>query len=451
MAILAPFKGLTYNFNRFNAISSLVAPPYDVISEQEQQKYYQSSPHNVIRLILSKKKAGDSDWDNMYTRSADHFSRWQSEDVLIRATQPCMYVTALSYATGDCSVPKVRWGLISLVRIEDDGSSVIRPHERTFSAHKDDRLRLMRACNAQFSQIFGLYEDPEDRVFSTIGGALKAPPDLNFDFNDGTGHRMWILQDPQIFKEISAAMHEKSIFIADGHHRYETSRNFRNLMRARYGRRPANRSYEFVMMYLTNMDAQGLTILPSHRLLKKCDGFEASSFFEKVKSWFEVSVFPFSGGGGNSDFTEIQRLLEEKGRLTSAVGFYYHGGSNYYILSLKPGARADLGDDLHQSLRKLDVLVLSRLIFQKVLGFTQEDMNNEEIFHYQSDFKNAVSLVDAGTFQMTFLLNPTGIGQVREVASNALIMPRKSTYFYPKVITGLVFNKIDPYEAIQTF
>ena len=449
MATIAPFRGLTYNFNRLVDISRVVAPPYDVISEKEQQEYYQSDPHNVIRLILGKKKKGDSDWDNRYTRSADYFKRWVTEDILIRSQEPCMYLSSYTYDPEDGSRPKVRWGLIALVRIEDEDSGVILPHERTFSAHKVDRLKLMRACNAQFSQIFSLYEDHEDRVLSALNRVIDVSPQISFDFKDGTKHKMWVIKDQSIFKTVADALKDKPILIADGHHRYETSRDFRNIMRARYGRRPPNRSYEFVMMYLTNMEDQGLTILPSHRLLKRFERFELAPLLEKLEPWFEINDVPFSKDRGSERAIRLKAMLEESGQHTSAIGFYPQGGEKCYILSLKPNSRDEMGDDLHPSLKKLDVLVLSRLIFQKSFGFRREDLDNDEIFHFQSDIEKTLSMVDDGSYKMAFLLNPTRIEHVKEATGHSLIMPRKSTYFYPKVLTGLVFNKIDPDEIIH--
>jgi len=449
MAIIAPFRGVTYNFNELGELSRLMAPPYDVISEEEQETYYQADPYNIIRLILGKRKIGDSDWDNRYTRSADHYKRWESEEILIRFDAPSIFVTSLTYDPGDGSDVRTRWGLTLLVRVEDEGSGVVLPHERTFSAHKDDRLKLMRACNAQFSQIFGLYEDPENRVFSSLEKAIQVPPFMSFDFKDGTGHQMWVIRDPSVFKKVADAMYEKTIFIADGHHRYETSRNYRNMMRARYGRRPPNRAYEYVMMYISNMDDVGLTILPSHRLIKRCESFELETFLERLKQWFEITPLPFSSSNVSDRSLNLKGMLEEKGRSSSVIGFHHHNGQQSYLFSLKPGMQDEMGADLHPSLKKLDVLVLSRFFFQKALDFSLEDLDDEEIFHYNSNMTDALSQVDSGSYQMAFLLNPTKIEHVKEVAGNSLIMPRKSTYFYPKVLTGLVFNKIDPYEIIQ--
>lgn len=449
MAIIAPFKGLTYNFKAMGDISRCVAPPYDVISEDEQEEYYQTDQHNVIRLILGKKKTGDSDWDNRYTRSADLLKKWESQDVLVRSDYPSMYLTSLTYDPGDGGGPRVRWGLMALVRIEDEGSGVILPHEKTFSAHRDDRLKLMRASNAQLSAVFGLYDDPHNRVFQCFEKITGNPPDISFDFKEGTSHQMWTLQDMSIFKKVANAMYDKSILIADGHHRYETARNFRDIMRVRYGRHPADRSYEYLLMYLTNMSDRGLSILPSHRLIKRYEDFQHITLLDKLKEWFEINELPYSGADQHGQSLNLRRTLKERGAETSVMGFHYHKGDRFYCLSLKPEARHLMGDDLHPSLQKLDVLVLSRFVLQKGLGFTREDLDNEEIFHYQSDMAKAITMVDSGTYKMVFLLNPTRMDQVKEIAGNSLIMPRKSTYFYPKVLTGLVFNKIDRNEIIQ--
>lgn len=449
MAIFAPFKGLTYNLQIVNELSKVVAPPYDVISEDEQDELYKADPYNVIRLILGKKKLGDSDWDNRYTRSADEFKHWVSEDILIRTDQPSIYITSMTYDPGDGGALKTRWGLIGVVRIEEEDSGVILPHERTFSAHRDDRLKLMRASSAQFSQIFALYEDSENRVGGYLKNVMEAFPDISFRYKDGTSHQMWRIMDPYIIKQVSEELRDKTIFIADGHHRYETSRNYRNTMRARHEHRPSKRSYEFVMMYLTNMDDPGLTILPSHRLIKDCSDFQFDAFLERLKEWFEINPVPSNEMDHENNLGVLKEQLNDKGRTTSAMGFRYHGKDQTYLFLLKPGMRDEMGEDLHPSLKNLDVLVLSRLVLQKTLGFSKEDLDNEEKFHYESNMQKALNKVDSGAYEMAFLLNPTRMQQVKEVASDSLIMPRKSTYFYPKILTGLVFNRIDPHEIIQ--
>lgn len=449
MAVVAPFRGLTYNFQQIEDLSHLVAPPYDVISEEEQEAYYRADPRNVIRLILGRKKTGDTDWDNVYTRAADCFERWQSDMTLVRADSPALYVTAMTYDPGDGIPERTRWGIIVLVRIEDEGTGVILPHERTFSAHKDDRMSLYRACNAQLSQIFGLYEDPENMALNACSNGLATPPQIDFTLKDGTRHRLWILGGDDLFRRVSDALRDSTIFIADGHHRYETSRNYRDMMRARYGRRPLNRAYEFVMMYLSNMNDEGLTILPSHRLIKDVQGFEVGPFLKRASQWFDIVEVALGDGSVSGQSDHIKKRIEQEGRHRTAFGFYAHKDDRWHLFSLKPGARSRMGDDLHPSLKKLDVLVLSRLLFQKGLGFSKEDLDDEEIFQYQSSTMTALSEVESGRFKMVFLLNPTRMEHVKEVAGNSLVMPRKSTYFFPKVLTGLVFNKIDPNEIVQ--
>jgi uncharacterized protein (DUF1015 family) len=449
MAVVAPFMGITYNTRKIREIAKVIAPPYDVISEATQEALYRAHPYNVVRLILGRKKQGDSDWDNRYTRAAELFRRWQSEAVLERASQPCMYVTSLRYDGGEGRGTKTRWGFVALVRIEDEGSGLILPHERTFSAHKDDRLKLMRTCSAQFSQVFGLYEDPQNEIFKAVGPWIDGPPELSFELEDATRHALWTLTDRGPFEEIGRLLRAGKIFIADGHHRYETARNFRDLLRARYGRRASNRAYEFVMVYLTNLCDAGLTILPSHRLIRALPGFEPGPFLQHLAPWFDISPHPVTPAATDLCWENIEQTLRERGQTTTAFVFYCHGHSEAYLLALKPAARGLLGDDLHPALKQLDVLVLSRFVFQKALGFRREDLDNEEIFAFESDPRKTISMVASGLHRMCFLMNPTRVSQVKEVAEHRLVMPRKSTYFYPKVPTGLVFNKIDPHEVIQ--
>ncbi|MCD6295775.1 MAG: DUF1015 domain-containing protein [Deltaproteobacteria bacterium] len=449
MAIIAPFKGLTYNYYARQDFEAIVAPPYDVISEEEREVYYQKDPYNVIRLILAKKKIGDSDWDNRYTRAADCFKRWESSGILLPSDRPSIYLNSLTYDPGNGDPLRTRWGIIALVRIEDEDARVILPHERTFSAHRDDRLKLMRACSAQLSQIFGLYEESDNTVIEGARKVADFPPEIAFDFEDGTSHRIWVIQNPRVFKNIADVMRNKSIFIADGHHRYETARNYRNIMRARHGHKSLKRSYEYVMMYLSNMSDEGLTILPSHRLVKEVPDIEPGTLLERVGKWFGITSFPFKGNDISKECADLKQKLKEAGRQDTVIAFYHTKSDQCYLLSLKPGARGQLGDDLHASLKKLDVLVLSRFILQKGIGLTKQDLDNDEIIHYQSNMTTAVSQVRSGDYQMAFLLNPTKIEHVQEIANNSLVMPRKSTYFYPKILTGLVFNKVNPKESVH--
>jgi uncharacterized protein (DUF1015 family) len=449
MSIVAPFRGVTYNVDRITNFERIVTPPYDVISEEEQEEYYEIDPYNIIRLIMGKKKIGDSDWDNRYTRAADLFKRWDSEQILVRSQSPSIYLISIEYESPGKTELRTRWGFITLVRIEENDSSVILPHEKTFTFHREDRLKLMRACNAQFSPVFGLYEDRSNVIMSKFGKITDAPPKISFKERSGYYYKIWEVNTASLIKDIASEMLSKSIIIADGHHRYESARNFRNLMRSRHGIHEFGRPYEYVMMYLSNIADKGLTILPSHRLFKSYPDFEVAEFLSAARTWFDIIPFPFS----NSDQERLKNAfldeLDRHSRHTTAIGFCHSGSRNCYLLCLKSGAREALGNDLHPSLKKLDVLTLSRLILQRILGIRREDLDDEKIIQYESNTGVALSSVLSGVYQMVFLLNPTKIEQIMEVTGNSLLMPRKSTYFYPKILTGLVFNKIDPHEIIQ--
>jgi uncharacterized protein (DUF1015 family) len=448
MAVVAPFRGITYNFDKIPDIAGVLAPPYDVISDGDQEDYYQRNPYNVVRLALGKKKTGDSDWDNRYTRAADLFKRWESEEILIRSSFPSMYLTSIEYKSPDTGETRTRWGFIALVRIEEDDSSIILPHEKTFSFHREDRLKLMRACNAQISPVFGLYEDKGNVIAGTSTKMRDVRPTLSFRDREGCCCKMWEVHSSPIVKDIASKMSSESVVIADGHHRFEAARNFRNLMRARYGLHPS-RAYEYVMMYLTNVADKGLTVLPYHRLFSSYPDFKLKKFLSSARTWFDILPFPFSPDNRQKVQRAFLDQLREHGQNKTALGFCHAGSRNYYLLCLKSGAKENLGNDLHPSLKKLDVLALSRLIFQRTLGIRRDELDDERMIQYESNTRRALSSVLSGEHQMVFLVNPTKIEQILEVTGNSLLMPRKSTYFHPKVVTGLVFNKIDPSEMIQ--
>ncbi len=448
MAKIAPFRGLTYNFKKITDLAQIITPPYDIISEKEQEGYYNTHPNNIIRLELGKKMASDNDTDNRYTRAAAYLKEWEANDILIRAKKETIYLTSHSYDPGDGSGTKVRWGFISLVKIEEEGSGVILPHEKTFSAHKDDRLKLLKACSTQLSQVFGLYDDAGSGILDTLRKFTVNAPDASFTFTDGTGHKMWCITDTEAISKVKGFMAKKPIFIADGHHRYETSRNFRNYMREKHGT-GEERSYEYVMMYLTDMGEDGLTILPSHRLIKMDRPFDPALFLEKASPCFRIEKLKIERSDDARFAMTLKNRLAENGIKTPSFIFYSKKGQDFCLMGLKNGVADKFLNDLHPALAKLDVIILSRLILQQVMEFTNTDMDNDSLFHYNSNIASTISSVDSGEFDIAFLINPTKIGQVQEIASASQVMPRKSTYFYPKVLTGMVLNKIDPDDRIS--
>ncbi len=448
MAIVVPLRGITYNLSKIGDMASVIAPPYDVISEEDCKRYYAAHPNNIIRLILGEKRTGDTDWDNRYTRAADYFQRWQSEQVLIRSERPCLYLSSHTFTASKNMPSLTRWGIICLVRIEDEESRVVLPHEKTFSAHKDDRLRLMKACGAHFCQIFGLYDDPDQSVLALCKKYTDARPKFQFRFEDGGLHCVWELPQTELHIRLAEAFREKPIYIADGHHRYETSRNYRNMMRARHGRFRQDRAYEFTSMYLCSMQDRGLIVLASHRLVTASRVRPAPELLDALQSDFEIKRFELGGLAPAEEAQKLSRNLSEAGAKGSAIAFVPSGSDCFYILTLRAGREEEMGQDLHPSQKKLDVLVLSRLILQKALGFTREDLDDDRLIRYESDTAKALYAVKSGPFGAGFFLNPTRVEQVKKVADSGLVMPRKSTYFFPKVLSGLVMNRIDPNEYI---
>jgi len=247
MAIVAPFRAVTYNFKKISNLETVIAPPYDVISDKEQDDYYEKDPYNVVRLILGKMKIGDSDWDNRYTRAADLFKRWEADGILVKVPASSIYLVSIAYESPETRETRTRWGFIAVVRIEEPDSPVILAHEKTFPFHREDRLKRMRACNAQMSPVCGLYQDEGNEILSAFADTKDLPPMVSFKDANGYRYRMWQVTSKSVLADIAFRLASKSIIIADGHHRYETARNYRNLMRARFGAHSPNRSYESVM------------------------------------------------------------------------------------------------------------------------------------------------------------------------------------------------------------
>lgn len=440
MATIKPFKGILYNPAMIADSAEVTTPPYDVISPEEQASYYERHPNNVIRLILGRAEATDSTLDNPHTRSAAYYRQWMSEGILKREDRPALYLKAITYRHEENII--TRYGLIALVGIEPFEKRIILPHEKTFSKVRSERFELMKATHCNYCPIFSLYPD-DGGILGTLEQAVDKSAAI-VDFMDDQNHRhqLWRILDPAIHHRVATAMQDKRLFIADGHHRYETALNFRKHLKETdpsfSDRHPAN----YVLMYLCSMSDPGLIILPAHRLLKAVNVGDLQPAMEKIRSYFDVEEYPFTPG----DRRQVQRhfLSALKNRENrQCIGIYAHTSPRFYLLTVKPGVMDQLfGNELDESLRLLDVTVLTRLVFMKILGFDQMRLDNEQLIGYASDADKALQAIDAGTYDVAFILNPTRIEQVRDVAQKGLIMPRKSTYFYPKVKSGLVMNTL---------
>lgn len=442
MAEVIPFRGSVYNPGKIEDLSCVTTPPYDVISPDEQERAYECHPNNIIRLILGKESPEDSETDNRYTRAARCCRDWTAEEVLIRDARPAFYLTSTRFTVGEQSL--TRFGLIARVRLEPFEKGVVLPHEKTFSRVKSDRLRLMQTCHANFSPIFSLYPDPDRNLLAFLrASARDQAPDM--DFTDTAGHRqlLWRITDEPLCERVTGEFQDKILYIADGHHRYETALAYRDEVSRVDPEFSDDHPANFVMMYLTGMTDPGLVVLPAHRMLRSVRPESLEHFTDKAQEFFDIFAMPFRGNASDGVLPGFLSELE-KGADRNTIGVFMKNRSELYLLRLREDQMERFADELPDALRYLDVTVLTRLLLMEVLGFDGDRLDDETSIGYSSEAEKAIQGVSGGEFDITFILNPTRIEQVQKIAREGLIMPRKSTYFYPKVITGQVVNPLTP-------
>lgn len=434
MAEISPFRGICYNRGKIDDLADVLTPPYDVISPVEQEQFYSRHPKNIIRLILGKISKTDSPKDNRYTRAAGFFDQWRTEETLVRDETPSLYLTTVDFSVD--GTPFTRYGLIAKVGLEPFEKKIILPHERTFSKVKSERLELMKTSQANFSPIFGIYTDTGD-ILQVIKQAVEnetAQSDLVDD--KGHRHRMWRISDPAVCQYFGDAFQNKQLFIADGHHRYETALNYRNWLSETLLDFSSDHPANGIMMYLCGMSDPGLTVLPAHRMLLGIDDAMRASLIDKAAEYFQITPFPCDAPGQSA----LLSGLHDNSPNTK-IGVFIKNQPEAYLLSLKSNVMDRLfGKEIPTALRHLDVTVLTRLVFMKLLAFDELQLDNEKSIVYSSIETEAIDAATTGKCDLAFILNPTSIDQVQTVAEHGLIMPRKSTYFYPKVITGQVLN-----------
>ena len=412
MAEVVPFKGVLFNVPQISKVSGedLLAPPYDIITPQYKEELYGKSPYNIVRIDFGKELPGDNSNENKYVRARKLLDAWLKDRVLITSRTPGFYSYEISYKMHG-KEQSLR-GFLGLVRLEELGKGCIHPHECTHSKPKKDRLDLMRICRANISPIFSLYNSPDRKTSSMLSDINKTSPYIDAKDIDGSVHRIWPIEDGKAIEIIKNELQDKAIFIADGHHRYETALEYQKEMREKEGPSDSVKPYDYVLMFLANMADEGLTILPTHRLVKKLP----SNALDRLSADFEIQ--------------QISENFDITGSIAGKRDVFglYKGGDSWYKLSYKgagiPGAAPALKD--------LDVTILHELIFKKL------DIKGD--ISYEMDVNKCINLVKENNFNAVFFLNPTQVGDVERVALASLRMPPKSTYFYPKLLTGLVLN-----------
>lgn len=436
----APFRGIRFNPARAGDPADLITPPFDVINRKQQEAFYRRSPYNMVRLSLGKKTDYDTRTHNPHTRAARTLRRWLKDGVLQADPEPSFYLTSIEFVWG--GETRLRLGLIARVRLSSFAEGQIRPHERTFTNVKSERLALMKQCHANFDPIFSLYPSSGGLRGELEAFAAANAPQMDFIDRDAVRHRLWRIINPAEQARIAESLAAGPFYIADGHHRYETALNYRRWLREQ-APLPPDHPANSVMMYLTDIEDPGLVIRPAHRLIRQVSNAQLAGMLDRAHQYFEVEVIRFKENERQTAIGKFEHKLRHRsGR--PVLGMYYRGERAFFVLRLTAAdaLKARYGDELPPALRNLDVTVLTYLVFIDLLGFDQQWLDNEQRIGYEIETREAVEAVHRGDYSAAFLLNPTGVQQVCDIADQGLVMPRKATYFYPKVSSGLVIHRL---------
>ncbi|MFA6635493.1 MAG: DUF1015 domain-containing protein [Candidatus Omnitrophota bacterium] len=424
MAEVRPFRGLVYDPVTVGDVSRVMAPPYDVISDEKREELYGKSDFNVVRLILGKDVPGDGRNDNKYIRSKKAMNDWMEKGVLATDEQEAFYVYLQQYEVKGRRFS--RTGFLGLMKIE--GTDVVLPHEHTLSKPKEDRMSLIGEVECNLSPIFGLYSGDEGYISGKLKNAVSGLTPFTDIEIDGVRHVIWKLFSADVISEISEAMETRKIFIADGHHRYAVAKAYRDLCRSREG---YDGRADHVLMYLTDMDdPENLTVLATHRVINNIPEDVKNGILLKIERYFNITEI--------KGLSALMDKVEELRRKSYVYGFF--DGIRYFLI--EPRETEDLKNLIRnkpESWKDLDVSVLHSVILEKLLGIQAKEGD----VSYAKEPEEAESLVKEAGGRAAFFLNPTRVEQLRAVAEDGEMMPQKSTYFYPKLLTGLVMNRFE--------
>lgn len=441
MVQIAPFKGVMYKKEKLNAQGAdLIAPPYDVLSEEEQLALLDKE-NNILNLDYNHCQPGDKDKHSWHERSGHLIKKWLEEGILTRLDSPAIFHIQTICPNPIKGGHITRHGFICLMKLEDfSPDSQVRPHEKTFSSHKEERFDLMKNTSANLSQVFGFFPDDNRQAIKVMNEVMaSAQPDIDFKDHNGFTHRMWINKDAQSIAQLQQMLLERRVYIADGHHRYETALNYSHYLRQTMGDR-APSSGDYVMIYLCPMSDPGLVILPTHRLLHYKDK-NPDEILNILSKYFKISGKSFSQDNMK---TMRERFASKLRKNEKNLGLYISGRQTYYVLKpLDSVWHNELMESENKALSGLDTIILNNIVFRTCFDLSEKDMDNPDIISYISNFVQALDTIDISDNTAAFILNPSRVEDILRVTESGQVMPRKSTFFYPKVTTGLVFNIID--------
>lgn len=439
MADVQPFRGLRYNLEQIENLSSVITPPYDVISPDQQNEYYRKNPYKFIRVEFGKAYPDDTQHQNKYTRAAKTLAEWMQGGILIREERPAFYLVEQRFPHRDGY--RSSWGLTAAVRLEELGAGRILPTERTMGAPIQDRLSLLRACRANPSPIMGVFEHEEGDLLSLFPDIASGVPSATALDDFGVSFKVWIVNDETIIRRICDFFADREICIADGHHRYTTALAYRNEMAAYSS--SGDEAYNYVMMTLISSGDTGLALFPVHRLVKNIDPSVVAGLRDELSRHFHIQELSPVASDASANLASWTKTLEGAGEGNTAFGVYGLAGEKFWLMTAndESSLRETLPKDKPAPWRKLDVSLLHWGILQGMLGIDSPEKENE-CLQYSSEGVKVLRQVDEGTSQLAFFLNPVPGPDFLAVAYSGAGMPPKSTYFYPKTPAGLVVNPL---------
>ena len=435
MAVITPFRGIRYNPSVITDLASVTAPPNDRLSEEETLKLSKKNEYNITRVGFSE-TSDSAKHPEIYQKGAKLLNEWMNSSVLIREEKPAIYIYEQKFLMNN-NLQSFK-GIICLVKLEDYENRIILPHQKTSSKGYEHRHNLLDATKANISPIFSLYKDDDISISSLIVENSSRKPDVTFVSAEGITQNLWIIDDEDFISNMQEKFSDKQIFIADGHHRYETNLKYRDEMRKTYPDKE-NQPYDYTMMALMPMFSSGLFVLPTHRLVKGVEYFDENLLITSLTEDFKVSRIYFT----DDNYEEV--IL---GRISDVINEKYLGlytGKDYYYL-LKPGGQFKSSQEEYKPtsvFEGLEATIFNTLILEKYLGFSETQLENPNFVTYTRSAKEAIKEVQLQNFQCAFFLNSTKVDELLSVAEAGDMMPLKSTFFWPKTITGLVIYKFD--------
>jgi uncharacterized protein (DUF1015 family) len=440
MAYIAPFRALRYDPARVDP-AHVVTQPYDKITPEMQNRYYDADPHNLVRIILGKPQPADHLEENIYTRAAAFFQDWRRRGIFLRDPQQSLYQYTQRFKAPNGTAEMERRGFIGLGKIEDYSAGIVYRHESTLAKPKADRLQLLRATRAHFGQIFMLYSDPAGNTDAALSSATPNDMGIGINVRDEYGvlHQVRKISDPAVIESVRNAMRDQKLIIADGHHRYETALTYRDECRAL--QRPRSTSsepapYELAMMTFINMDSPALAILPTHRLVHGLDSFSPDALYDRARSFFSVEEVDPS-----IDAARALGILRAAGQAgTALLGV---AATRAFLFDTPRALTSNLFHGFSLRQQSLDVVQLHKCLLEGVLGISEEAIRDQSNISYVRDASEALAKVRAGTANVAFLMNPVRMRQVRDIALAGEVLPQKSTDFYPKLLSGLTIYALD--------